>query len=249
MSKRAQRSVRHHALPQVGTGGQAKIEASTALVVGLGGIGCAVASYLASSGTGHLILNDFDTVDETNLGRQFLYGPADVGKLKVEVAAQRLAAMNPDIQLTVVPQRLAGDALSDAIRNADVVLDGTDNFATRFAISDACVESARCLVAGSAIRFEGQLAVFGPDYTTSCCYRCLYEETDESLHDCAGNGVLAPVPGVIGSMMAVEALKHLAGIENPQANTVALYDGASNRWESIRIKPRKDCPGCGSKRR
>lgn len=244
MSEHEHRSVRHHALPQIGVSGQARIEKSTALIVGLGGIGCAVASYLASSGTGHLILNDFDTVDQSNLGRQFLYGPEDVDQLKVDVAAQKLAAMNPDIQLTVISHRLEKDALHTIVKSADVVLDGTDNFATRFMVSDACVDNSRCLISGSTIRFEGQLAVFGPDYAKSCCYRCLYDESDESLQDCSGNGVLAPLPGVIGSLMASEALKYLAEIPLQSANSLLLYDALANQWESLRIVRRKDCPGC-----
>ena len=237
------RSARHIALPQIGEQGQAKIEAATVLVIGLGGIGCASASYLASSGVGQLLLCDFDTVDATNLGRQTLYGPHDIGELKVHRAASRLAAMNPDVRLTEIPERLSNDALQEAVRQADVVLDGCDNFATRFQVSDACVTGNRCLVSGSAIRFEGQLAVFGPDYTKSPCYRCLYKESDESLDNCAGNGVLAPVPGVIGTMMAVEALKIIAGVPVEPGN-LSLYDAIASEWSKVGIRKRKSCPGC-----
>ncbi len=248
MSDHPLRAIRHNALPQIGNAGQERIARSSALVIGLGGIGCAVASYLASSGTGHLILNDFDTIDETNLGRQFLYGPDDIGKLKVEVAAQRLAAINPDIQLSTISRRLDPVELKTVTGDADIVLDGTDNFATRFAVSDACVVTGRVLVSGSAIRFEGQLAVFGPDYTKSCCYRCLYTEADESLQDCSGNGVLAPIPGVIGSLMASEALKYLAGMPLANTNTVRLFDGIENHWQSLRIAKRSGCTSCNKLR-
>ena len=207
-----QRSSRHIALPQIGAEGQARIEKGTVLIIGVGGIGCAAASYLASAGTGHLLLCDFDTVDETNLGRQILYGPEDIGKLKVRSAASRLASMNPDVRLTEIPERLSGEALLEAVARADVVLDGCDNFATRFQVNAAAVRKSTRLVSGAAIRFEGQLAVFGADYSLSPCYRCLYREADESLESCSGNGVLSPVPGVIGCMMATEALKLLAGI-------------------------------------
>jgi len=194
--QKAERAARHHALPQIGAAGQARIESATALLIGLGGIGCAAASYLASSGVGQILLCDFDTVDESNLGRQTLYGPADVGKLKVACAASRLAEMNPDVQLTEIPDRLSDDGLAEAVGQADIVLDGCDNFATRFQVNDACVQEKRVLVSGAAIRFEGQLAVFGPNYDQVPCYRCLYEDADESLDNCRGNGVLAAVPGV-----------------------------------------------------
>ncbi len=239
------RAARHIALPQVGEQGQDKIESATVLIIGLGGIGCASASYLASSGIGQLLLCDFDTVDSTNLGRQTLYGPDDVGQLKAHRAASRLAAMNPDVRLTEIPERLSNTALQEAVRQADVVLDGCDNFATRFQVSDACVSNARPLVSGSAIRFEGQLAVFGPDYAKSPCYRCLYKESDEALDDCAGHGVFAPVPGVVGTMMAVEALKMSAGLV-VEIGRLNLYDAVASEWSKVDIRKRKNCTGCGA---
>ena len=241
--QKVERAARHHALPQIGTAGQARIESATALLIGLGGIGCAAASYLASSGVGHMLLCDFDTVDETNLGRQTLYGPADVGKLKAACAASRLAEMNPDVRLTEIPDRLSDDGLAEAVSLADIVLDGCDNFTTRFQVNDACVKEKRVLVSGAAIRFEGQLAVFGPDYTKSPCYRCLYEDADESLDNCSGNGVLAAVPGVIGTMMAVDTLKILSGMPtgSPALN---LYDAMTGDWQKVGIKKRANCPAC-----
>ena len=232
------------ALAQVGAQGQERIAAASALVVGVGGLGCAAATYLASAGVGDLSLVDFDTVDATNLGRQVLFGPGDIGTAKAAVAADKLAQQNPAIRIRAITDRLDDSALQSAVANTDVVLDCTDNFATRFQVSDACVESGRCLVSGSAIRFEGQLAVFGPDYTASPCYRCLYSEADESLLDCAGNGVFAPVPGVIGTMMAVEALKFLAGIDSPRG-MLSLYEGDSGRFHSVKIPRRPNCPACG----
>lgn len=239
------RAARHQALPQIGAAGQARIETATALLIGLGGIGCAAASYLASSGVGQLLLCDFDTVDETNLGRQVLYGPDDVGKPKVTRAAARLAALNPEVRLSEIPERLGDAALHDAVSRADIVLDGCDNFATRFQINEACVANARCLISGAAIRFEGQVVSFGPDYASSPCYRCLYREADESLDDCSGNGVLAPVPGVIGTTMAVEALKFLAGLPVTPGR-LSLYDGLAGDWRAISVTKQADCPACGS---
>lgn len=238
------RHARHLALTQVGAAGQERIGHGTALLIGVGGIGCPAASYLAASGVGHLVLCDFDTVDVTNLGRQILYGPGDIGKPKAEVAAERLAAMNPDIRITSVDKRLDDDALAAYVSSADVVLDGSDNFATRFQVNDACVAASTCLISGAAIRLEGQLAEFGPDYSASPCYRCLYKEADESLENCAGNGVLGPVPGAIGTLMAIEALKFLAGIESPRG-VLRLFDAKSGEFRALGIAKRDDCPVCG----
>jgi molybdopterin/thiamine biosynthesis adenylyltransferase len=237
------RHARHFALPAIGEDGQARIAGSTALIIGLGGIGCATASYLACAGVGQLLLCDFDTVDETNLGRQTLYGPADVGQLKAVRAAARLAAMNPDVRLTEIPDRLSADALAEAVSQSDVVLDGCDNFPTRFQVNDAAVTGGKVLVSGAAIRMEGQLAVFGPDYGRQPCYRCLYQEADESLENCAGNGVLSPVPGVIGTMMAVEGLKAMAKLPL-ETGVLNLYDAATTEWRKLKIRKRRQCPAC-----
>jgi adenylyltransferase/sulfurtransferase len=238
------RHARHVALAQVGAAGQDRINAGTVLLIGVGGIGCAAASYLASSGVGHLLLCDFDTVDATNLGRQTLYGPDDIGKQKAEQARKRLVLQNPDIEITAITERLADAALASAVTQADVVLDGSDNFATRFQVNDACVSANRCLISGAAIRLEGQLAVFGPDYDSSPCYRCLYKEADESLENCAGNGVLAAVPGAIGTMMAIEALKELTGIDSPRG-VLRLYDAARGDFRSVTVMKSRNCAACG----
>lgn len=239
------RDARHLALPQVGADGQQRISESKVLLIGVGGIGCAAAAYLASSGVGELTVCDFDTVDETNLGRQVLYAQGHIGELKARVAASRLRKINPGIEVTAISERLTGDALAEAVAAADVVLDGCDNFPTRFQVNAACVRMTRRLVSGSAIRFEGQLAVFGPDYTESPCFECLYAEADESLGNCAGNGVLAPVPGVIGTMMAVEALKYLAGIGSP-APLLRLFDAAASELRRLGISKRPGCPVCAN---
>jgi adenylyltransferase/sulfurtransferase len=239
------RDARHRALAQVGERGQERIAAATALVVGVGGLGCAAATYLASAGVGHLLLCDFDTVDDTNLGRQVLFRPGDVGSPKATVAAERLRAQNPGIRITAITERLGDAALAETISRTDVVLDGSDNFATRFQVNGACVDGQRCLVSGSAIRLEGQLAVFGPDYAESPCYQCLYSEADESFLDCVGNGVLAPVPGVIGTMMATHALMYLAAIDFP-TGVLTLFDAASGAFQTVSIKKRDACAACGS---
>ncbi|MCH9694302.1 MAG: HesA/MoeB/ThiF family protein [Gammaproteobacteria bacterium] len=242
----ADRYARHHALRQVGAAGQEKLSAGTVLMIGAGGIGNAAASYLAASGVGQLLISDFDTVDATNLARQTLFTPADIGEPKAEVVAARLQLQNPDVSVTPVCERLQGDALTQAIATADVVLDGCDNFATRFLINDACVASQRRLISGSAIRMEGQLAVFGPDFENSSCYRCLYAEADESLDSCAGNGVLSPVPGVIGTLMAVAALKSLLGMPT-KTSTLHLYDAVAMDFRSLQIGKRTECVVCSPK--
>lgn len=239
------RDARHLALEQVGILGQRRIADGTALLIGAGGIGCASAAYLASSGVGHILIADFDTIDETNLGRQVLYTPEDVGGRKAEVAATRLRGLNPDIKVTAITSRLQGGDLKNAVKSSDVVLDGCDNFATRFELNDACVSAGRRLISGAAIRLEGQLAVFGPNFRTAPCYRCLYVEADESLDSCAGNGVLSPVPGVIGTLMAVEALKYFAGIAS-DTSLLRLYDAATTEFHTIKIRKREDCPACAA---
>ncbi len=239
------RDARHIALEQVGNDGQRDIAAGTVLLIGVGGIGCAAAAYLASSGVGHLRISDFDTVDSSNLGRQILFTPDDVDELKAVAAAARLRTLNPHIKITAISERLQSEALVDAVASSDIVLDGSDNFATRFQVSDACVASGRRLISGSAIRLEGQLAVFGPDYQDTACYRCLYAEADESMDSCAGNGVLSPVPGVIGTMMAVEALKFFAGIES-DLSMLHLYDAAATEFHALKIQKREDCQTCGT---
>ena len=239
------RAARQIALKQIGAEGQARISSSTILIIGLGGIGCAAASYLACAGVGQLLLCDFDTIDATNLGRQTLYGPADIGQFKAVRAASRLAAMNPDVRLTEIPDRLSDAAMAEAIDQADIVLDGCDNFSTRFQANAAAVTCSTRLVSGAAIRFEGQIAVFGPDYSVSPCYRCLYQEADETLENCAGNGVLGPVPGTIGCMMAVEALKSIAGIAF-KPGKLNLYDALAGEWRSVSVRKRTNCPTCRS---
>ncbi len=237
------RRARHVALAALGAEGQARIEAGRVFVVGAGGIGCAALAYLAAAGVGHITLTDFDRVDETNLGRQILYGPDDVGRLKADVGSERIRGLNPALSIGAIDRRLDAAELAAHAADADVILDGTDNFATRFAVNEAAVAASRVLVSGAAIRFEGQLALFGPDYRETPCYRCLYSEADESLESCAGNGVLGPVPGVVGAMMAAETLKFLAGLDI-ERGVLRLYDALSGDVQRIAIPKRRDCPVC-----
>jgi adenylyltransferase/sulfurtransferase len=240
MSKRYARQI---ALADVGAEGQAKLGRARMLIVGLGGLGCPAALYLATSGVGRLVLNDFDRVDESNLPRQILYGPDDVGALKVEAAKRRLLALNPGVEVVTLAERLDAAALDAAVGDADVVLDGTDNFAARFAVNRACVVRGVPLVSGAAVRVEGQIAVF-PNRGDGPCYACLYNDEDEWLGDCQGNGVLAPVPGVIGTLMAEEALKLVLGLDSSLHDRLLLWDAKRGEWQSVALKRDPECVVC-----
>ncbi len=237
------RDARHLALPQVGRAGQARIAAGKVLLVGAGGLGNAVAAYLVAAGVGELIVADFDRIDESNLGRQFLFGPADVGAAKVDVIARRLTEINPQARVIGADIRVDAENIESLAAAVDVLIDGSDNFRTRFVVADAAVRHGKALVVGSAIRLEGQVATFGPDYEKSPCYRCIYTDADESLEDCAGNGVFGPVPGVVGTLMAVDALKLLAGMP-VQRGHLTLFDGANSEFRSVQVRKRLDCPAC-----
>ena len=239
------RAARHIALPQIDAAGQQRIAAGSVWLVGMGGVGCAVAPYLVSSGVGSVYLNDFDTVDESNLGRQILYREEDVGRRKTAAAADALGALNPAVNIVTVDERLDLAAFNEALDQVDAVIDGSDNFSTRFLVNEACVTTRTLLISAAAIRFEAQLAVLGPNYADTPCYRCLYDDADESLDDCAGNGVLAPIPGVAGTLAATECLKHLAGI-GAAAGKLHLFDGLAANWAAVQISKNPSCPVCAT---
>lgn len=238
------RYARHLALPRFGTAGQARLAQARVLVVGLGGLGSVATLYLAGSGAGHLTINDFDRVDETNLPRQVLFTPADVGRPKATAAAARLAQLNPGVQVTALDGRLDAAALATRVAAADLVMDCTDNFATRLAINAACVAARRPLVSGAAIRFEGQVAVFTSPGGPGPCYRCLYGAEDENLAGCAGQGIFAPVAGTVGAVMAGEALKLLAAIDAGLHDRLWIHDGLAGANRVITIRRNPDCPAC-----
>lgn len=244
MNERRTRYGRHLSLPEIGEAGQDRIGEASALVVGLGGLGVPVASYLAGAGIGTLYLNDFDTVDLSNLHRQVLFAVHDVGRRKIEVAAERLAALNPDVNLEIVDQRLDPAALTELAGRCTVVLDCSDNFATRFAVNEATLAARRPLISGAAIRLEGQLAVFRNDLPVGACYRCLYHEDGEELETCSGGGILGPVVGAVGALMAVEALKLIVGISRGDGERLAVYDGWRGEWRSLGLAPDPECPVC-----
>lgn len=233
-------------LPGLDVAGQQALGGARVLVVGLGGLGSACAQYLAGAGVGHLLLADGDVVELSNLPRQVLHSESRVGRNKAESSAQTLAEMNAEIALSVLPRRLQAEELPALCRQVDIVVDATDNFATRCALNQACIESGRPLVSAAAIRLEGQLAVFdtargGP------CYRCLYPEpVDDSALRCSENGVLGPVVGVLGALQALETIKHLAGPAAPLHEALLLVDLANLEFTRLRLHRRSDCPACGS---
>jgi len=230
-------------LPQFDVAGQEKLLASTALIIGMGGLGSPAAMYLAAAGIGHLILVDFDEVELSNLQRQIMHQTTDIGRPKVESARDTLQRLNPDVQVTIIDHQLNGSELQDWIAKADVVLDGSDNFATRFAINDACVVTKTPLVSGAAIRMEGQVSVFLND-GTGPCYRCLYKDEGELDMRCSTNGVLAPVVGIIGSIQATEAIKVLTGIGETLHGRLLLLDAQHMEWRSLKLKKDPACPVC-----
>jgi adenylyltransferase/sulfurtransferase len=236
---------RHLMLPQLDYAGQQKLLQSRVLMIGLGGLGSAASLYLAASGVGELVLNDFDTVDLGNLQRQIVHTMSSIDINKAVSAKQTLAALNPDCHVTEIPFRLDEKALQEQIRLADVVVDCSDNFATRFLLNRLCFETRTPLVSGAAIRYEGQLTVFhyaGQD----ACYACLYPESDETEEGCTANGVLAPVVGVIGSLQALEAIKVIAGIGETLRNRLLVFDAFTQQYRVVQFSKDNNCRVCGS---
>ncbi len=235
---------RHIMLPQVDITGQQKLLDSTALIIGMGGLGSPIAMYLAAAGVGHLILVDFDVVELSNLQRQIIHHTADLGRLKVESARDTLLALNPDVKVTCIAQRLDDQALAEQVKQADVVLDGSDNFKTRFAVNRACVKHQTPLISGAAIRMEGQVAVFMNNRPDSPCYHCLYKEEGEEETRCSETGVLAPVVGIIGSLQATEAIKVLVGMGDNLNGWVLIMDALHQDWRRLRLSRDPACPVC-----
>jgi adenylyltransferase/sulfurtransferase len=232
-------------LPQVDVAGQETLLAAHALVIGAGGLGSPAAMYLAAAGVGHLAIADPDAVEHSNLQRQLLHGEGDLGRSKVASARDSLCAINPDVSVSTVEARLAGEALEAEVRQADVVLDCSDNFDTRFAVNAACVRLGIPLVSGAAVRMEGQLSVFLPGRADSPCYACLYRQGEDEDGTCAENGVLSPVVGVIGSLQALEAIKVLLSLGDSLCGRLLLFDGLAQEWRTLNLKRDPHCPVCG----
>ena len=236
-------------MPELGVDGQQRFAHAHALIVGVGGLGNPAAQFLAAAGVGTLTLVDADRVDLTNLQRQILFDTSTIGRSKVEAAALRIAAVNPEVRIVQVAARVGDAELAPLARAADVIVDCSDNFSTRHAINRASVATKKPLVSGAAIRFDGQLAVFDPRDATSPCYHCLFGEGDEFEETrCAVMGVFAPLVGIVGATQAAEALKLLAGVGHSLAGRLLLVDALAMEWREVRVQKDPQCPVCGPAR-
>ncbi len=236
---------RHLLLPDIDIEGQERLLAASALIVGLGGLGSPAAMYLASSGIGRLVLNDFDTVDPSNLQRQILYGWNDIGHLKTHSAAKMLRSLNKGMTIELRPEQLEEASLSAVVEGVDIVLDCSDNLATRHRINRACFRHKKPLVSGAVIRFEGQFCVFRPGIGESPCYNCLYEESEELEDSCSRSGVIAPLPGIIGSLQALETVKMLTMKDYAIPDTLFLLDAKTLDIQRLKLKRNPGCLICG----
>ncbi len=235
-------------LPEIDAEGQSRLAEATVVIVGLGGLGSAASIYLTAAGIGHLVLIDFDKVDLSNLQRQIVHTTADIGRLKVESARERLLALNPDIKLTLINRLLTELDFAELMVDAHVVIDATDNFDTRFALNRASVQTRTPLVSAAAIRFEAQVSVFDPRNTESPCYRCLYAEDNMVDTTCTANGVMAPLLGIVGSIQACEAMKLIMGIGKTLQGKLLLLDILNMEWHQAKLSKDPDCPVCGKSR-
>ncbi|HYL67953.1 MAG TPA: molybdopterin-synthase adenylyltransferase MoeB [Candidatus Limnocylindria bacterium] len=237
---------RHLIMPEVGMEGQLKLKAAKVLCIGTGGLGAPLGVYLAAAGVGRIGLVDFDAVDLTNLQRQILFSTSDVGRPKIEAAADRLRGLNPDIQINTYETRLTSENALDLFKDYDLIVDGTDNFPTRYLVNDACVLLGKQNVYGSIFRFEGQVTVFGAP--GGPCYRCLYPEPPPPglVPSCAEGGVLGVLPGIVGSIQAAETLKLIIGKGEPLIGRLLLFDALGMRFRELKLRKNPECPVCGA---
>jgi len=232
-------------LPTMDVAGQQELVDATVLIVGMGGLGCPAAMYLSAAGVGHLVIADDDTVEITNLQRQIAHEQSNLGESKVSSAEATLKGLNPDVRITQIKNRLEGDLLEQAVVSADVVVDASDNFNTRFAVNQSCLKNKKPLVSGAAIRMEGQVAVFDSENPESPCYQCLYSECDDDDASCSQNGVMAPLVGIIGSVQAMETIKLITGIGNSLVGRLLLLDATAMQWREMKLPRDPSCPACG----
>lgn len=238
------RYARQIRLPQVGDAGQQQLLNSRVLIVGMGGLGSPVAMYLAAAGVGHLLLSDYDRVDESNLQRQIAHTQADIGELKADSARRTLLAINPDITVQALDYELEETELLMQARSADLIVDCTDNFPSRFELNRASLAGGTPLVSGAAIRWEGQVAAFDPRRDDSPCYQCLYRDEGVEGATCAMEGVISPLVGVIGAMQALESVNLLLN-RSALCGSLLLFDGRLMEWQKIRLPKNPRCPACG----
>ena len=247
-ASRQTRYLRHLSIAEVGEAGQQRLAESCVLIVGAGGLGSPAALYLAAAGVGRLVLVDDDRVERSNLQRQILHSDHLIGHLKTESAAQRLHALNPDIRIETHTERISPDNAAGLLETADVVIDGSDNFPTRYLLNEICVRLEKPLVYGAVLRFTGQVAVFDGRVRDAACYQCLFPEPPrpEDAPNCAEAGVLGVMPGVIGSLQATETLKLLLKIGHPLVNRLLRYDALKGEFSTTRLVRDPQCPTCGN---
>jgi molybdopterin/thiamine biosynthesis adenylyltransferase/rhodanese-related sulfurtransferase len=244
--KEIERYSRHLIMPEVGVEGQLKLKQAKVLCIGTGGLGAPLGLYLAAAGVGRIGLVDFDRVDDSNLQRQILFSTTDVGRPKIEAAADRLHGLNPEIKIDTFDTHLSSDNALEILKDYDIVVDGTDNFPTRYLVNDACVLLKKPNVYGSIFRFEGQATIFG--YPAGPCYRCLYPEPPPPglVPSCAEGGVLGVLPGIVGAIQAAETLKLIIGKGEPLIGRLLLFDALAMRFRELKLRKNPDCPLCGS---
>ncbi len=237
---------RHLLIPEVGLEGQRKLKAASVLVIGTGGLGSPVALYLAAAGVGHIGLVDYDVVDFSNLQRQVIHGTSGLGELKVESARQRMLDINPDIQVDVYNEPFTSENAMRIAQDYDILIDGTDNFPTRYLVNDLCVLTGKANVYGSIFRFDGQVSVFDARYGP--CYRCLFPEPPPPglVPSCAEGGVLGVLPGTIGTLQATEALKLILGIGEPLIGKLMLYNALDMSFDFVKLRKNPNCKVCGA---
>ncbi len=236
---------RHLIMPEVGLEGQKKLKSASVLIIGAGGLGSPLAFYLTAAGVGRIGIVDFDVVDFSNLQRQIIHTTNDVGRSKLESAREKLSALNPNVEIETYETRLTSENALEIIKDYDIIIDGTDNFPTRYLVNDACVLLGKPNVYGSIFRFEGQASVFyakvGP------CYRCLYQEPPPPglVPSCAEGGVLGVLPGIIGTIQALEAIKLILGVGEPLIGRLLLFDALKMKFRELKLRKNPDCPICG----
>ena len=231
-------------LPQVDVEGQQKIMDSTVLIIGMGGLGSPTALYLAAAGVGHIVIADFDQVELSNLQRQIIHQTKDIGDDKVNSAKNKLTELNPEIKVTIANELIHTDNLNELIKGVDIVLDGTDNFESRFEINKVCVENRKPLISAAVVRFEGQISVFEGHQKNLPCYQCLYSVEGEENESCIENGVLAPVAGLIGTIQALQAIKVILNLGDQLSGSLLLVDALDLSFRKVKISKDPKCPIC-----
>ncbi len=233
-------------LPEIDIEGQERLASSTVLIVGLGGLGSPASMYLAAAGVGTLVLVDPDVVELSNLQRQIVHATADIDRLKVESARDHLRTLNPHTEIHIAAKRFYDESAAELLDGVDAVVDGSDNFATRFAVNEACYRYSKPFISGAATRFDGQVSVFRPGQNGGACYRCLFDDTGVEQETCSATGVVAPLLGIIGSIQALETIKVLTGIGDALEGRLLCLDALSMEWRSISVPPDPECPVCST---